>query len=168
MRTDGETCPYWWIWSESIFPTTVAISQRNSSPCSRSTLPSLRMPHVLLKPGGSRLLWSVTGGGKWQPGVGPWHLSEVMEGSRSMEGNVPSFFSLHPTEWWTAAQRSGDGCKSRPESTAHLQRVTLTGPWLTPPPPKFPQRSWKNRLTATSITFSNRCLCSSSALNASP
>lgn len=37
-----------------------------------------------------------------------------------------------------------------------------------PPPPKFPQRSWKNRLTATSITFSNRCLCSSSALNASP
>lgn len=92
------------------------------------------MPHVLLKPGGSRSLWSVTGGGKWQPGVGPWHLSEVMEGSCSMEGSVPSFFPPHSM----MDSISCDGRKSRPESTPHLQQVTLTGPWVTPPP-KFPQ-----------------------------
>lgn len=71
------------------------------------------MPHVLLKPGGSRSLWSATGGGKWQPGTGPWHLSEVMEGSRSMEGNVPFFSFFSPPLLNDGQQRSGDGHQGR-------------------------------------------------------
>lgn len=158
MRTDGETCPYWWIWSESIFLTTVAISEKfkpklalyaaflTYAPCFIETRrePLTVVSHRWREMAARR--WSVT------PVRSHGRLTQH---GRKWTFFFFSFFSPSP-HWMmdsSAAQR-----RRLQEPPRINRRVTLTGPWLTLPT-KVPPGSRKNRLRANSVTFSNRCLC---------
>lgn len=98
--------------------------------------------------------WAVTTVKRWNEGSGS------MAAWAFESGRKCTFFpSPLADERWAGAQHTGDGYRSSPYSTPHLQPVTLSGPWLSHPILQSPRgASWQLLHQAFLLSrVSNRC-----------